>query len=63
MTIFDAALPLSALPPRPWQLAMTAVIEEQGGRKSYWAMAHPAGAPDFHDPACFTGLVAAPGAA
>lgn len=28
--------------------ALCAVIEEKSGRKSYWALAHPAGAPDFH---------------
>jgi len=36
-------------------LNLTGVIEEKSGRKSYWALAHPAsGPPDFHDPACFT---------
>jgi hypothetical protein len=24
------------------------VIEETNGNKSYWALAHPAGKPDFH---------------
>jgi hypothetical protein len=31
-----------------WRLALTAVIEEMHGDKSYWALAHPAGKPDFH---------------
>lgn len=35
------------------RMALTAVVEETDGRKSYWAMGHPDGAPDFHDPACF----------
>jgi hypothetical protein len=35
-------------------MSLTAIIEETDGRKSYWAMRHPEGAPDFHDPACFT---------
>jgi hypothetical protein len=39
---------------RPWRLGLSAVIEEKGGRKSWWALKHPAGDPDFHDPACFT---------
>lgn len=39
-------------------LALSAVIEEQGGQKSYWALAHPDGAPDFHDRSCFTVLLA-----
>jgi len=30
------------------ELAITAVIEESDGTKSYWALAHPAGKPDFH---------------
>ena len=33
--------------------ALAAVIEEQGGRPSYWALAHAELKPDFHDPACF----------
>lgn len=63
MAIFDAAIPLAALPPLPWSYALTAVIEEAGGRKSYWAMAHPDGKADFHHPACFAGTLAAPEAA
>lgn len=35
-------------------LGLSAVIEEQGGTKSYWALAHPPGdTPDFHHPDCF----------
>ena len=34
-------------------LNLTAVIEEEGGHKSYWALVHPSGRPDFHDPSCF----------
>ena len=33
---------------RPWRGAVTAVIEELDGTKSYWALAHPPGDPDFH---------------
>ena len=36
------------------QLGLSAVIEETSGRKSYWALAHPAGKPDFHHNDCFT---------
>jgi hypothetical protein len=36
-----------------WRLALSTVIEETNGRKSYWALAHPAGKPDFHHPDCF----------
>ena len=36
-----------------WQVGLSAVIEEKDGTKSYWALKHPEGAPDFHDAACF----------
>ena len=38
---------------RPWRLGLSAVIEERSGRLSYWALAHPPGAPDFHHRDCF----------
>jgi len=34
-------------------VALSAVIEERSGRKSYWALAHAPGKPDFHHPDCF----------
>jgi hypothetical protein len=37
----------------PWRLNLSAVLEEKNGAKSYWALAHPPGAPDFHHPDCF----------
>ncbi|MBX3702355.1 MAG: DOMON-like domain-containing protein [Steroidobacteraceae bacterium] len=33
---------------------LAAVLEDGRGRLSYWALAHAAEAPDFHDPATFT---------
>lgn len=36
-----------------WELGLSAVLEEKDGTKSYWALAHPAEKPDFHDPGCF----------
>jgi hypothetical protein len=36
-----------------WRLGLSAVIEEAGGRRSYWALAHPQGRPDFHHSDCF----------
>jgi len=47
----DAVVDLVTL---PWlvhaqlKLALCAVIEEADHRMSYWALAHPAGKPDFH---------------
>lgn len=47
-----ASLALEGLPTLAaggaWRLGLSAVIEEAGGRRSYWALAHPAGRPDFH---------------
>ncbi|MCT2400774.1 DOMON-like domain-containing protein [Novosphingobium mangrovi (ex Huang et al. 2023)] len=62
MAIFDAAIPAAGLPQTPWKCGIAAVIEEEGGVKSYWALSHTGDAPDFHDPACFLEEVAAPGA-
>jgi len=36
------------------QLALSAVVEEEGGMLSYWALKHPPGKPDFHHPDAFT---------
>lgn len=60
MAIFDAAIPVAGLPTAPLRCGFTAVIEEEGGVKSFWAVAHGGDAPDFHDPACFLEEVAAP---
>ncbi len=30
------------------RVGLSAVIEEVGGHRSYWALAHPSGKPDFH---------------
>jgi predicted GIY-YIG superfamily endonuclease len=59
LAIFDAAIPRSALPALPWRFGLSAVIEEEAGVKSYWALAHPEAKPDFHDPACFAGVLPA----
>jgi len=37
----------------PWRLALSAVIEDAAGARSYWALAHPPGRPDFHHAAGF----------
>jgi len=58
--IFDAAIPAAAVPPLPWAYGLSAVIEEEGGHKSYWAIAHAKDRPDFHSEACFAARLAAP---
>lgn len=37
----------------PWRLGLSAMIEDLHGRKSYWALKHPPGKPDFHHADCF----------
>ena len=52
------------LPPelagQPLEFGLSAVIEESDGTKSYWALAHPLGQPDFHHGDCFALQLAAP---
>lgn len=51
----DVDVHLSGLLPRAQlQLALSAVLEDQQGRISYWALAHPPGNADFHHDAGFT---------
>jgi hypothetical protein len=50
----------SAFPRGPARIALTAVIEETDGAKSYWALNHPLGEPDFHHPDCFALELPAP---
>ena len=61
--IFDAAVPVAGLPGGECAVGLSAVLEEEGGTLSYWALAHADGKPDFHAPACFTDLLASPPAA
>jgi hypothetical protein len=41
-------------PPLRLRIAMAAVVEDEGGRLSYWALRHAPGKPDFHHPDSFT---------
>ncbi len=54
------AIDLSGLPALPWRIGLSAVIEEPDGTKSYWALAHPSGPPDFHHHDCFALRLPAP---
>jgi hypothetical protein len=55
---------VSFLMPMPFSqsvaIGLSAVIEEKGGVKSYWALQHPLGQPDFHHRDCFALKLAAP---
>jgi len=42
------------------RIGLSAVIEETDGTKSYWALRHPPGKPDFHHPDCFALTLGAP---
>lgn len=44
----EIELPATLSRQQPWNLALTAVIEETAGAMSYWALAHPPGRADFH---------------
>ncbi|HCK83449.1 MAG TPA: hypothetical protein DHW63_02685 [Hyphomonadaceae bacterium] len=37
----------------PLRVGLTAVVEAASGEKSYWALTHPPGKPDFHHSDCF----------
>jgi hypothetical protein len=39
-------------------IALSAVIEERGGHRSFFALHHPTQQPDFHHPDCFTARLA-----
>ena len=52
---------LDALPiALPMKLGLCAVIEDKKGAKSYWALRHAPGKPDFHHPDCFALELPAP---
>ena len=59
--LLRASLELDQLEPRStskggdgmWRLGLSAIIEETSGHRSYWALAHPPGKPDFHHHDCF----------
>jgi hypothetical protein len=52
-------LPL-ARPDTSLRLGLSAVIEENNGPLSYWALKHPTGKPDFHHPDSFALELALP---
>ncbi|HXZ68072.1 MAG TPA: DOMON-like domain-containing protein, partial [Alphaproteobacteria bacterium] len=45
----SVALDATNLPKGLWRVAISAVIEELNGHKTYWALAHAAAKPDFHN--------------
>lgn len=51
---------LDAIPSGACRMGLSAVIEEIDGTKSYWALDHVPGPPDFHNRDCFIATLAAP---
>ena len=51
---------LGGLPHGELLMSLTAVIEEEGGRRSFWALQHAPGAPDFHHRDCFAARLPSP---
>jgi hypothetical protein len=47
-------------PDAAWRVGVSAVIEAADGSRSYWALAHAPGRPDFHDADGFTLELPAP---
>jgi len=45
------------------RFGLCAVVEEASGTRSYWALAHAPGKPDFHAEACFAATLPPPTAA
>ena len=58
--VIEVDVELPEMPTGQLQLGLSAVIEERDGTKSYWAIAHPPGQPDFHHGDCFALQLAAP---
>jgi hypothetical protein len=56
----EATVRLADVLNSPVEAALSAVIHETGDTKSYWALNHPPGKPDFHHPDCFTLNLPAP---
>jgi hypothetical protein len=62
--ILTATIDLSCAPDlapdAPWRVGLSAVVEAADMSKSYWALAHPPGKPDFHHRDCFALRLEAP---
>ena len=58
--ILDVAMRVCDFPSLPSRIGLCAVIEEEGGIMSYWALAQAGPKPDFHHPGCFAATLAPP---
>ena len=53
LDLFELHVSLPIRLPQSGHLGLSAIIQERSGNKSYWALRHPPGDPDFHHPDCF----------
>ncbi len=53
-------LPAAALPDDVQSLGLSAILNDADRLRSYWALAHAPGAPNFHHPAAFRPLAGSP---
>lgn len=58
--VIEVDFDLAPIPNTSLRFGLSAVIEEKDGTKSYWALAHPPGKPDFHHKDCFALTLPAP---
>ena len=59
--VLTATIPAALLPAKAsdqgWRIGLTAVLEDNQGHKSYWALSHVATNPDFHQAASFIAML------
>jgi hypothetical protein len=58
--VLTARIELGEIADADWRLGLTVVVEAVDGSKSFWALEHPAGPPDFHNADCFVARLPAP---
>ena len=54
----DVVISTDILALSPASVSLAAIIQEEDGAMSYWALAHPPGEPNFHHPDCFVARLA-----
>jgi hypothetical protein len=60
LPVLTARIELDDMADADWRLGLTAVVEAMDGSKSFWALQHPPGPPDFHNADCFVARLPAP---
>ncbi|MBN8807236.1 MAG: DOMON-like domain-containing protein [Sphingomonas sp.] len=60
MPVLTATADLREIGGADWRIGLTMVVEAIDGTKSFWALTHAPGPPDFHNPDCFIATLPAP---